>query len=38
MFDEFKDPKYAPPSLLRQMTIAGLHGRKSGRGFYDDYE
>ncbi len=35
MFDEFKEPRYAPPTLLKQMTIAGLHGRKSGRGFYD---
>jgi 3-hydroxybutyryl-CoA dehydrogenase len=34
MFDEFKDPHYAPPTLLKQMTIAGLHGRKTGRGFY----
>jgi 3-hydroxybutyryl-CoA dehydrogenase len=35
LFDEFKQPQYAPPTLLKQMTIAGLHGRKSGRGFYD---
>jgi 3-hydroxybutyryl-CoA dehydrogenase len=35
MFQEFKDARYAPPPLLRQMTIAGLHGRKSGRGFYE---
>jgi len=35
MFEEFKDPKYAPPPLLKQMTIAGLHGRKTERGFYD---
>jgi 3-hydroxybutyryl-CoA dehydrogenase len=35
LFDEFKEPRYAPPTLLRQMTIAGLHGRKTGRGFYD---
>jgi len=35
MFDEFKDPHYAAPTLLKQMTIAGLHGRKTGRGFYD---
>jgi 3-hydroxybutyryl-CoA dehydrogenase len=34
LFEEFKDPHYAPPTLLKQMTIAGLHGRKSGRGFY----
>jgi len=35
MFQEFKDSRYAAPTLLRQMTVAGLHGRKSGRGFYD---
>jgi 3-hydroxybutyryl-CoA dehydrogenase len=35
MFDEFKEPRYAPPTLLKQMAIAGLHGRKTGRGFYD---
>jgi len=34
LFEEFKNPHYAPPTLLRQMTIAGLHGRKTGRGFY----
>jgi 3-hydroxybutyryl-CoA dehydrogenase len=35
MFDEYREPRYAPPPLLRQMAVAGLHGRKSGRGFYD---
>jgi len=35
MFAEFKDPRYAAPPLLKQMVLAGLHGRKSGRGFYD---
>jgi len=34
LFEEFKNPHYAPPTLLRQMTIAGLHGRKTGKGFY----
>jgi 3-hydroxybutyryl-CoA dehydrogenase len=34
LFEEFKEPRYAPPTLLKQMTIAGLHGKKSGRGFY----
>ena len=34
LYDEFKDSKFRPCSLLRQMVDAGLHGRKSGRGFY----
>jgi len=35
MFDEFKDPMMAPPPLLKRMVLAGQHGRKSGKGFYD---
>jgi 3-hydroxybutyryl-CoA dehydrogenase len=35
MYAEFRDPRYAPPPLLRRMVLSGLHGRKSGRGFYD---
>jgi len=35
MFDEFKEPRFGPPPLLRRMVQAGLQGRKSGRGFYD---
>jgi 3-hydroxybutyryl-CoA dehydrogenase len=35
MFEEYRDPRYAPPPLLRRMVGAGLYGRKSGRGFYD---
>ena len=34
LYDEFKDSKFRPCPLLRQMVDAGLHGRKSGRGFY----
>ena len=35
MFDEFREKHFAPPPLLKRMVQAGLHGRKSGRGFYD---
>jgi 3-hydroxybutyryl-CoA dehydrogenase len=35
MFDEFKDPMMAPPPLLKRMVLAGRHGRKSGKGFYE---
>ncbi len=35
MFDEFKQPQYAAPVLLKRMVHAGYHGRKSGQGFYD---
>ena len=35
MFDEFKDPRFAPPTLLKRMVLAGQYGKKSGKGFYD---
>ncbi len=35
IYEEYKDPLYAPPPLLRRMVISGLYGRKSGKGFYD---
>ena len=34
MFDEFKEPRFAAPPLLKRMVLAGRLGRKSGRGFY----
>jgi 3-hydroxybutyryl-CoA dehydrogenase len=34
-FDEFRERRFACPALLRRMVLAGFHGRKSGRGFYD---
>ncbi|MDA8261784.1 MAG: 3-hydroxybutyryl-CoA dehydrogenase [Actinomycetota bacterium] len=35
LYQEFKEPLYAPPPLLLRMVEAGLMGRKSGRGFYE---
>jgi 3-hydroxybutyryl-CoA dehydrogenase len=35
LYEEFKEPLYAPPPLLSRMVEAGLMGRKAGRGFYD---
>jgi 3-hydroxybutyryl-CoA dehydrogenase len=35
MFDAYREPRYAAPPLLQRMVIAGFHGRKNGRGFYD---
>lgn len=35
IYEEYKDPLYAPPPLLRRMVQSGMLGKKSGRGFYD---
>jgi 3-hydroxybutyryl-CoA dehydrogenase len=35
LYEEFKEPLYAPPPMLSRMVEAGLLGRKSGRGFFD---
>ncbi len=35
LYEEFKQPQYAPPPLLVRMVEAGHLGRKSGRGFYE---
>jgi 3-hydroxybutyryl-CoA dehydrogenase len=37
LYEEFRDPKFAPPPLLRRMVTAGRLGKKTGSGFYDDY-
>jgi 3-hydroxybutyryl-CoA dehydrogenase len=35
MFAEYREKRYAPPPLLKRMVLAGMYGRKSGKGFYD---
>jgi 3-hydroxybutyryl-CoA dehydrogenase len=35
LYEEFKDPQFAPPPLLRRMVTAGRLGRKTGQGFYE---
>ena len=35
LYEEFRDPAFAPPPLLKRMVTAGRLGRKSGRGFYE---
>ena len=35
MFEEFKEKRFASPSLLKRMVMAGWYGKKNGKGFYD---
>lgn len=35
LYEEYKEPLYAPPPMLLRMVEGGLLGKKSGRGFYD---
>ena len=35
LFDEFREKRFAPPPLLKRLVLAGHHGKKTGRGFYD---
>jgi 3-hydroxybutyryl-CoA dehydrogenase len=35
LYEEYRDPRFAPPPLLRRMVTAGQLGQKSGRGFYE---
>ena len=35
MFNEYREARYAPPPLLKRMVLAGMYGKKSGKGFYD---
>ena len=35
IYEEFKDPQFAPPILMKKMIAAGWLGRKTGKGFYE---
>jgi len=35
MFEEYREQRYAPPSLLKRLVAMGRYGRKAGKGFYD---
>ena len=35
LYHEYRETRYAPPPLLRGLVVAGWHGKKTGRGFYD---
>jgi 3-hydroxybutyryl-CoA dehydrogenase len=35
MFEEYRETRYAPPPLLKRMVLAGMYGKKAGKGFYD---
>jgi 3-hydroxybutyryl-CoA dehydrogenase len=35
MFEEFREPRFAPPPLLKRMVTMGYYGRKTKKGFYD---
>jgi 3-hydroxybutyryl-CoA dehydrogenase len=35
LHEEYREPRFAPPPLLRRMVLAGYLGRKTGTGFYD---
>jgi len=35
MYEEYREARYAPPPLLKRMVLAGMLGKKSGKGFYD---
>lgn len=34
LFEEYREPRFAPPVLLRRMVLAGMLGKKNGKGFY----
>ena len=34
LFNEYRERRFAPPPLMKRMVLAGMYGRKSGKGFY----
>lgn len=35
LFNEYREKRFAPPPLMKRMVMAGMYGRKTGKGFYD---
>jgi 3-hydroxybutyryl-CoA dehydrogenase len=35
MFNEYREKRFAPPPLMKRMVLAGMLGRKTGKGFYE---
>ena len=35
VFNEYREKRFAPPPLMKRMIMAGMYGRKAGKGFYD---
>jgi 3-hydroxybutyryl-CoA dehydrogenase len=35
LFNEYREKRFAPPPLMKRMVMAGMYGRKAGKGFYD---
>jgi 3-hydroxybutyryl-CoA dehydrogenase len=35
LFNEYREKRFAPPPLMKRMVLAGMYGRKTGKGFYD---
>lgn len=35
LFNEYREKRFAPPPLMKRMVLAGMYGRKCGKGFYD---
>ena len=38
LFNEYREKRFAPPPLMKRMVLAGMYGRKTGKGFYDYHD